>query len=152
MSWLRMLVVILLLGGSPARKADLERRSTVDLSCGKLVQVAPGDLDSVPVGGPTEQMPRKNAKLRLHHRGQDNQCDKKKSLAAETITGEDRTFGFTSIEPGSHWLVGRRDGAPGLAAINYDPPAHTGDKCSGFFYALRNGELTLVKMKPYVMY
>lgn len=152
MSWQPILVVILLLGGSPAQKADPQSRNTVDLSCGKLIQVEPVYFNGVPVGGQTEQTPIKNAKLRLYHRGQGNHCCKKQSLAAETITGKDGTFDFTSIEPGSYWLVGRRDGAHYMVAINYDPNAHTGDQCSELFYALRNGNFKLVKMKPYVMY
>jgi Prealbumin-like fold domain len=152
MSWPPMLVVALLLGGPPTQKADLERGNTVDRSCGKLMQVEPVYFNGVPVGGPSEQTPIKNAKLRLYHRGQGSHCCKKQSLAAETITGKDGTFDFTSIEPGSYWLVGRRDGAHYMVAINYDPSAPTGDKCSELSYALRNGELKLVKMKPYVMY
>jgi hypothetical protein len=93
MSWQPMLVVNLLLGGSPTQKADLER-----------------------------------------------------------LTRNDGTLDFTSIEPGSYGFVGRRDGTHYRVAINYDPNAHSGDKCSELFYGLRNGELKLVKMRPYVTY
>jgi hypothetical protein len=39
-----------------------------------------------------------------------------------------------------------------MVAVNYDPDAHTGDKCSGLVYELKNGELILAKMKPYILY
>jgi len=85
MSWQPMLVAILLLGGSPAQNADLERRNTVEVSCGELIQLEPVYFNGVPVGGQTDETPIKNAELRPYHRGQGSHCCKKQSLAAETI-------------------------------------------------------------------
>jgi hypothetical protein len=85
MSWQPMLVAILLFGGSAAQKADLERRNTVEVSCGELIQLEPVYFNGVPVGGQTDETPIKNAELRPYHRGQGSHCCKKQSLAAETI-------------------------------------------------------------------
>jgi hypothetical protein len=150
MSWQPMVLVIVLLAG-PAQKRNLQGRNTADLSCGKPIQVEPVYSSGVPAGGQTGQTPTKNAKPGLCHRVQGSPCPKKRSLAAETTTGKDGTSDFAGIEPGSYGLVGRRDGAHHMVAVNYDPDAHTGDRCSGLVYELKNGELILAKMKPYIL-
>jgi Prealbumin-like fold domain len=154
MSGYFVLMALLLTGPLPDNKAkaDLEKRNTVEVICGKLILVEPVLFNGAPVGGQFERTPIKNAKLRLYYRDKHTRCCKKQSLAAEAVTGKDGYFDFTSVDPGSYWLVGRRDGAQYSLAINYDLMAHTDDKCSKISYELRDGELRLAKMRVYTMY
>jgi|HubBroStandDraft_2_1064218.scaffolds.fasta_scaffold524052_2 hypothetical protein len=154
MSGYVVLLALLLTGAQSDNKAktDLEKRNTVEVACGKLILVEPVLFNGVPVGGQFERTPIKNAKLRLYYRDKQTHCCEKQSLAAEAVTGKDGSFDFTSVGPGFYWLVGRRDGANYSLAINYDPTAHTDDKCSEISYELRDGELRLAKMRVYTMY
>jgi hypothetical protein len=147
-----VLMVLMFNGSLPNKKADLEKQNTVEVTCGKLILIEPVLFNGVPVGGQFERTPIKDAKLRLYHRDKRTHCCKKQSLAAETVTGKDGSFDFTSVGTGSYWLVGRRDGAHYSLAIDYDPTAHTDDKCSEISYELRDGELKLAKMRAYTMY
>jgi hypothetical protein len=152
MSGYFLLMALLFVGAPSDKKADLEKQNTVEVTCGKLILVEPVLFNGAPVGGQFERTPIKNAKLRLYHRDVRTRCCKKQSLAAETVTGKDGSFDFTSVTPGSYWLVGRRDGAHYTVPINYAPNAQTGEKCSELVYELRSGELTLVRVgPPYVM-
>jgi hypothetical protein len=154
MSGYFVLMALLLAGALPANKAkaDLEKRNTVEVTCGKLILVEPVLFNGAPVGGQFERAPIKNAKLRLYYRDKRTRCCKKQSLARASVTGKDGSFDFTSVGPGSYWLAGRRDGAHYSVAINYDPTAHTDDKCSEISYELRDGELILAKMRFYTVY
>jgi hypothetical protein len=152
MSGYFVLMALLLFGTQSDKKADLERQNTVEVTCGKLIQVEPVLFNGVPVGGQFERTPIKNTRIRLYYRDKRTHCCKKQSLAAETVTGKDGSFNFTSVAPGSYWLVGRRDGAHYSLAINYDPNAGTDDKCSEISYELRDGELRLAKMRVYTLY
>jgi hypothetical protein len=152
MSVYLVLMSLLLFGPQSDKKADLERQNTVEVTCGKLIQVEPVLFNGVPVGNQFERTPIKRAKLRLYYRDKRTHCCKKQSLAAEAVTGKDGSFDFKSVAPGSYWLVGRRDGAHYSLAINYDPKVGSGDKCSEISYELRNGELALAKMRAYTFY
>jgi hypothetical protein len=152
MSGYLVLMALLLTAAPSDKKADFEKRNTVEMTCGKLILVEPVLFNGASVNGQLERTPIKNTKLRLYYREARTRCCKKQSLAAETVTRKDGTFDFTSVAPGFYWLVGRRDGAHYVVPINFAPNAQTGDKCSELIYELRSAERKLVRvLPPYVI-
>ena len=149
---LPLMLVVALLFGNAAQKIDSNKAGKVELFCGKLILVEPVLMNGVPVGSQTQETPIKKTKLQLYRRAQNGRCCSKQALMAETTTAADGSFEFKDLQPGSYWIVGRRDLAHYTLAIEYAPDAKTEYKCSDLLYELKDGELKLAKMRMYVVY
>jgi hypothetical protein len=142
-----ILVATLFLGSSTlSQTVDLEKWNTVELLCGKLIQVQQIPEKRRANSFTEKQTPIKNATLLLYHRDKEASCCTTESLTAETVSRKDGSFAFKNITSGPYWIVGRVSGTEYKLALTYKPDSKSGATCPELSYELKNGELQLTRM------
>ena len=146
MSWPAAFVAAQLLGGAPAHTFDQGKWNTVELLCGKLIQVTEVPVKDTSNSFTEKQKPIKNANLRLYQLDKNAPCCTSESLTAETISRKDGSFDFKNIVLGPYWIVIHAGGTDYKLALSYAPNNKNGDKCPDQLYEIKNGELQLSRI------